>query len=398
MSTTISTLALLAGPALTLPSLLPGDEFWGLRSEDGEAELQVEGLFQTVFGLYDSDRDPSSDAELKRMRPEFVGRFRGLRFKLEPKFQEHSVELEEAWIGTDLYDGNAVLMLGRMKVPFNLEEVRSRRHIDFPAFSVVNQLAPAEDHGVFMNGRSDSGFWEYGLSLTNGTGASDTNSSKDFAARVMVHPWVDEEDSGKPHLELGLAATIGTQEAGVGGDALHNESGGDVVRFADSAALDGERRRLGLEAAWYDGPWFAQAEWVDVTQEMTGDGGDQDVSLRGGYLTLAHVLTGEEKTFGGVNPDQPFDFSSGTGRGAWVVALRLSQLEIDDDLVSSGLAQAGEATDRISTVALGLNWIPNGNMIVRHSLIWSGYGDKVRLDDGRDDEEVALLVEFQLHF
>ncbi len=389
-------LSILGACAATSPSAAPApdagyDGGFVLSSEDGSRELVIEGLFQTTVSAYDSDRTPSTDFGLKRMRPEFSGQVDALRFKLEPKFTEHEVELEEAWIGADFHEGNGRLMLGRMKAPFGLEEVRSRRHIDFPSFSLVNQLSPAEDHGIFYNGKTEDGFVEYGLAATNGTGASDTNSSKDLVGRVMVHP--------STGLQLGVAATVGQQSESTSGSSLKNEAGLPVVDFASNSALDGTRTRLGLEAAWYRGPWFAQAELVDVQQDMSAGGGPaQRVGFGGGYLSLSRALTGEDKSFSGVDPDSPFDPSTGAGRGAWVLAMRLSQLEIDDDLVLLGLANPGRSTDQIRSASLGLNWVPNRHAIVRHALIWSEYGDPIDLGSGTSDEELALVVEFQLHF
>lgn len=391
--------ALAAGPQDSEPEPSTGyDNGFFLRSADGRSELVFEGLFQTTVNFHGSDRDPSTDVVLKRMRPEFSGRFDSLRFRLEPKFTEEEVELEEAWVGTQLMGDKALLMMGRMKVPFNLEEVRSRRHIDFPTFSIINQFAPAEDHGLFLNGRSSSSIWEYGVAAYNGTGGSDTNSAKDFAARIMVHPFARKEQSAWNGLQLGLSGTIGDQDENVGGDTIDNEVGLEVVRYVSAATLEGQRTRAGLEAAWFNGPWMVQGEWMRVNQGMSAGGDPERMLFRGGYLTLSHVLTGESKSFGGVSPDSPFDFRDGSGRGAWVLALRLSRLDLDDDLASAGLVAPGTFTDRIQSLALGLNWIPNDHAIVRHALTWSRYDDEVLLDGGSSDEELAFVIEFQLHF
>ncbi len=385
-------------PALPSASPVGYDDGFFLRSADGACELRFEGLFQTVFGIFGDERDPSSDVELKRMRPEFSGRLGELEFRLEPKFTEDEVELEEAWLGTRLGTGKNLLLLGRMKAPFNLEEVRSRRHIDFPRFSIVNQLAPAEDHGAFLFGRSAAGVFEYGLAAYNGTGSSDTNSSKDVAARLMVHPFAGRAGSRLENLQFGVAATLGTQEADVGGTEIENETGLPVVRFAPGTELDGERSRAGLEAAWFHGPWFLQSEFIALSQEMASGASRADVALRGGYFTLSRVLTGEARSFGGVAPDEPFRFDTFRGRGAFVLALRLSELDLDQELETPGWVDPGTFTGRIRTLSVGLNWIPNRHAIVRNALVLSRYDDVVSLDGGSTDHEEALLVEFQLHF
>ena len=373
-------------------------EKFRLATADGKNELELGALVQVLARLSDDARDPQSEFELKRVRPELSGRVAGaLAFNLEPNFSEDDVELEEAWIGPELFDRHATLHLGRMKAPFNLEEVRSRRYIDFPFFSIVNQLAPAEDHGAFLLGTSADERWEYGLALYNGTGGDDTNGSKDVALRGMIHPFAGDEGAPLQNLQIGLAGTAGVQDEDVGDETIDNETQLPVVRFAADARLSGPRERAGLELAWFRGPWFAQAEYLGVAQEMGGAGGHEDVLLHGGYLTLARVLTGEAKSFGAVLPDEPFDFASGTGRGAWVVAVRYSILNIDDDL-EAGLVVPGTFTDQIQTGSVALNWIPNAHAIVRTAVVGSFYEGDVQLDTGSGDREAALLVEFQLHF
>ncbi|MDP6407766.1 MAG: porin [Planctomycetota bacterium] len=384
-----------AGPRPPEPPCAGAPEVFALRTADGRGELEIEGLVQTVVTVHGSRREPRSDAALKRMRPELAGRFDALRFRLEPKFTEHEVELEEAWLGFDTLGGNGRVMLGRMKVPFNLEEVRSRRHIDFPRFSILNQFAPAEDHGLFLNARSACGRWETGLSLTNGTGASDTDATKDLAGRWMWHPFAKRPGSPWHHLQLGVAATVGSQDTAVGGEAIENALGLPLMTFADGVVLDGTRRRLGWEAAWFRGPWFLQAEALALTQEMSAGGGASEASLGGVYVTVSRVLTGEDKSFAGVRPAAPFDFLDGSGRGAWVLACRVSQLDLDSELDSFATAPG---PGRVRTLSVGVNWIPNDHAVLRNALVFSDYENPLAIGGESEDGELAFMLEFQLHF
>ena len=158
-------------------------------SADGRSELVLEGLFQVNGSVVDEGRSPRARLGLQRMRPELAGRFAGsLHFRVEPNFSADEVKLEEAWIGMEILSRHGLLMAGRMKVPFGLEEVRSRRHINFTRFSILNQFSPAEEHGLFLNGKSDSNRWEYGVSATDGLESGDSDTSVNLAARLMLHP------------------------------------------------------------------------------------------------------------------------------------------------------------------------------------------------------------------
>jgi phosphate-selective porin OprO/OprP len=401
LGTTLLLSACAAAPSARGPGVPAGDGF-RLASADGRSELALGALVQVLARVSDDARDPEADFALKRVRPELSGRVAGgFTFNFEPKFSsdgdETEVELEEAWIGPALLGGRAQVHVGRMKAPFNLEEVRSRRHIDFPFFSIVNQLAPAEDLGLFWNGTSAGGGFEYGLALYNGTGGADTNASKDVALRGMVHPFAGRTASTLEHLQLGLAATFGVQEESLDGKTIDNETQLPVVRYDADARLSGSRERVGLELAWFRGPWFLQSEYLGVAEELAGDAGAEDVTLHGGYITLAHVLTGESKSFRGVVPAEPFDFATGAGRGAWVLAARYSLLNLDEALAAD-LVVPGSFTDQIQTGSVALNWIPNEHAILRTAVVGSFYEGDVQLDTGSGDREAALLVELQLHF
>jgi phosphate-selective porin OprO/OprP len=374
------------------PSLQSGyDGGFYLRTADGRNEVVLEGLFQAGLNVHQRAARVS-EFDLRRMRPELAGRFGDAwRFRVEPKFTESDVELEEAWLGVDLAQRDALLMVGRMKAPFGLEEVRSRRHIDFPRFSILNQLVPAEDHGVFVNGNAGSGVFEYGLAVYNGTGASDTTSSKDIAARAGLRPIGD--------LHVGAAATWGRQRADLGGRSIRNAFDQPVIDFSTGARLDGERLRAGLELAWFSGPFLVQSEWLWVRQDMRQSGFAADIDFTGGYVSASYVLTGEERRgWKGVRPETPFDPLTLSGSGAWVLALRASELRSDPVLAGGGFTAPGRFTEHIRSLSLGLNWIPNDHVIVRHAWVQSFYSDDVLLGGELHGDEGALMIEWQVHF
>lgn len=380
-------------------SLVGYDEGFFIRSADGKNELTIEGLFQFVGGAFDAGRDPRTNFVLKRMRPQFGAKLAGwIRMNLEPNFNEEGLELEEAWLGADLLHGNARLMLGRMKVPFNLEEVRTRRFIDFPRFSILNQFAPAEDHGVFWFATSSSKIWEYNFAVYNGTGSSDTNGSKDLAARLMVHPFAARPSSPWENLQIGVAGTSGRQDTDVGGDEIKNEAGQPVIRYAADARLDGERQRIGIEGAYFRGPWFVQAEAMVIQQEMATAVEEAKIQYRGFYVDVSRVLTGEAKSFKGVVPSRPCDPLNGTGPGAWILAVRLSRLDPDDELARLGFVESGLYSGRVNSISVGLNWVLNTHAILRNSFIHSSYENPITLHNREVDSENALLIEAQMHF
>jgi phosphate-selective porin len=251
---------------------------------------------------------------------------------------------------------------------------------------------------VFFYGHTHSNTLGYDLAAYNGTGAGDTNSAKDVAARLVLRPCATDAGSALQNLQFGVAATYGNEDEEVGEDAVDDEARLPVIRYDDALRLDGERMRLGLEGVWYHGPWFAQAEWAHIEQQMTLAAASERIAYDGAYLMLSRVLTGEQKSFERTKPSRPFDLEQGTGRGAWIAAVRYSDLASDPQLANAGFVEPGTWTHHIRTFSLGVDWVPNEFVIVRNAWLHSWYTETVALDRGSADSQDAFVLELQLSF
>lgn len=272
-----------------------------------------------------------------------------------------------------------------MKAPFGLEETRSRRHIHFPRFSILNQFSPAEDHGVFLTGRK--GGFEYGAALINGSSGADQDDGKDLALRGMWH-FGDLDTPGGRRFQIGLAGTAGRQEFSVAGDGFKNAGGARMLELAAGANLDGARTRVGLELAGMQGPWMFQGELLTMDQEMLSGAVEARGTVEGGYFELARALGGEDLDFGGVA--NPHD--------SWVAALRVSSLDFGGALADPMFVAAGMSPGRVDSVSLGLSHIPGAHTIWRGALAMSSYDDDIVVGSTSLSEETVLTVELQLHF
>jgi hypothetical protein len=244
-----------AGPP-ERPSSLPLAGYDGgffVQSPDGSMRLTLEGLLQVRGTFFERGLEGrASGFDLERMRFELGGDFHDpYHFHVEPKFTESEVELEEAWVGADLSRSGPRLLLGRMKEPFSLEEMLPRRHFDFPSFSILNQLVPAEDHGLTLLGGSLDAPFEYGLAFYNGTGGDDLNSDKDVAARLVARPWAEQDGAPLQRLQFGGAATFGRQDADISGSTLRTEAKAPFLEFEPgSSACAWAWKRPGSRARW----------------------------------------------------------------------------------------------------------------------------------------------------
>ena len=363
-----------------------------VRDRSGANELTVGGLFQ-VDGLAFESGLAGRDGEfvLRRMRFELGGRLDEIyRFNVEPNFHASGVELEEAWGGVELAGGDALLMLGRMKEPFSLEEMAPRRQHEFVAFSILNQFVPAEDHGITLNGEVFARRLWYGAALYNGTGGDERNSDKDVAGRLVYRPFAATGDPWTRGLQFGGAATYGVAEQELAGAALNTEAKVPFAAFAPGSALDGRRWRLGAEAAWLAGPFAASGEFVRVLQRAAGAGGRGDADLDAWYLAASWLLTGEEREYRRIQPRSSW--------GAWQVAARVSNLALDQAFLDLGLLAPAAYPERVHSYDLGLNWIANAHLRVKLHLLHTVFAESIVLGGERRGGEDALLLQFQLAF
>ncbi len=342
-----------------------------------DLKFTVEGLLQVNGVFFEPGGPHESEFDLRRIRLEFSGDFfERFMFHIEPKFSSDGVELEEAWVGFRIEEHR--FLFGRMKEPFSLEEMASLRHMDMINFSILNQFVPAEDHGITILGRF--GWLEYGLGFYNGTGGDDTTSDKDVAVRLVAHPWRG--------LQFGGSITFGREDIDLGGNELKTEARVPWGEYVSGTELDGDRLRLGAEVAFLEGPFAVSAELILVRQEINGITTD----LIGGYVQASWLITGEEKTWKGVRPADPFALKPGVG--GWQVVARWSRLDLDGDLAPFLSA----FPDVIDTVTVGVNWYANEFVKVKINVLRTIYGEEIAVRGVTHDKEDSLIVQVQIQF
>lgn len=357
----------------------------GFFIQGRDARLTIEGLLQVNGLFFEPNAAHESEFELRKMRLEFSGEIFGRwHFHVEPDFSEDGVGLEEAWVGFKI--DTHLFMFGRMKEPFSLEEMQSRRHMDFINFSILNQFVPAEDHGITINGSFD--ILEYGIGFYNGAGGDDTTSDKDGALRLVLHPWRG--------LQFGGSVTAGRQETDLSDEELRTEARVPWATYLPGTEVEDERVRWGAEAAFLEGPFAVQAEFIHVREELN----ESTVQLTGGYLQASYVLSGEGRAWKGdrvrhwkgVTPDRPF--LKDPDLGAWQLVARYSRLVLDDELAPLVTAFPG----RIDSVTFGVTWYANEFVKVKANYLRTMYEEAIVVSGKSRDNEDTLIVQVQVMF
>ena len=272
---------------------------------------------------------------------------------------------------------------GKFKGPVGLGLLQSIAAGDFSERSMASGLVPLRNIGVQVGTTWLDGALEAAAGVFNSAGDGrnpgnfDFTDGKELAGRVFVHPF-------KP-LELkwlkGLGFGVGGSHAQVSSNALglpaaigeplpgYYTSPGTQQFFAYNPLVgpvvaDGKHWRLSPQGYWYAGPFGLMGEHVWSSQDVYNSTTFRADNLthRAWHVTGGWFLTGEDASFGPVDPRRPFALRS-PGWGAWQVVGRYSRLDIDDDAFPSFSNPDFSATDATAW-SVGLNWWLNRNLRV----------------------------------
>ena len=363
----------------------------GLKISTGDDafEMKIGGRVMADYAWIDDDRDlDGNGSEFRRARLYVSGKvFNDWVYKLQTDFAGNGVELKDAYIGYTGFD-NANITLGHHKMPFGLAELTSSKYTTMMERSVVSDLfVPSRQNGVSVATGGDT--W----SLTGAVhmqGIDNENDEKDedygYGLRAHIAPWVDGTDA----IHLGAAYHHQEYEK----DGLVNGGYGEQefgvrpeIHMVDHKLYEGtltgveDKDTYGLEAAAVFGPVSLQAEY------MTADIGTQsrDADFSGWYVMGSWFLTGESRNY--VASEGVFDRVTPNttvgqgGYGAWELAVRYSELDMDDH--DAPWANANYFGQKGDITTIGLNWYPTRNIrfMANYVNATSEYSNTGRPDD-----------------
>lgn len=390
---------------------------FSLASADKKFSLRIRGNIQADGRYYLDDNGDNPDAfVLRRIRPSFegtVGEKFGYRILVD--FANNGIQLLDAY-ATYKQSDQFALLFGKAKSPFDLERLVSQTNLLFIERSYPTLLGPNRDTGVQTSGDLFAGRLSYQAAFLDGASdggsvETESNDGKDGVLRLFAHPFKNSEDSFLKDLGLGAAYSTGTREVGSG--AIRSYTTNALVPFFQYNANvrpDGEHTRFSPQAYFYKGPFGILASCTETDQDLVNTTTVTPASRRGDFanrawaVTANYVLTGEETGYNtNPKPRQDFNFAAGTW-GAWELAARVSQLEVDDGAFKGAgtgvFANRNTQAAGVDSLSLGLNWYLNRNVKAsvnfEHSEFEEAAGRTAALPDFEDEN--AFLTRVQLSF
>jgi len=226
--------------------------------------------------------------------------------------------------------------IGKFKMPFGLEEIGSEDRLDYAIKSrVTNALTPSRQKGIMLHA-SRGNRWEYqfGVFRYDGEGSDihgKPTAGRTYAARVAGQPLrpVKQLPRTIRRVQFGVAGTKGKMFDGQNGINGQTDSN---FTFFDHVFVRGDRKRIGYELAWSEGPAIIKGEYMRVSEERKQQGiRGEDLPAQisdGWYVTAGWTLLGKMKSRGG-RPENPF--LTGNGFGALELAARFAVLSFSSD-------------------------------------------------------------------
>ena len=250
---------------IALPSLLKAQ---GCEEPSGEG-VNVFGFFQPKYEYNFLEEDDTNSFGFNRARLGVMGNIPYdfsyyMVIETSPFKDGEAVHLLDAFVTYNRFDF-AKMTMGAFKTPISLEwNTACHKLHTINRSKVVSQLVvPDRDMGFMVFGGADSTLFKYAVSVTNGTGLlqHDTNSSKDYSARVVMN--INE------HIKLGASGKYGE---------CKNETEG---------MPDDERTRYGADVEMSYGNFLVQGEYLygkDVGSYTTGGGCGEEVVMNQGSI------------------------------------------------------------------------------------------------------------------
>lgn len=377
---------------------------FALVSNDKAFELKLRGYAQADARFFQSDdKSPQTDTFLlRRVSPILEGTLgKSGEFRIMPDFAGTSTTLQDAYLGYK-FSSAVRLRAGKFKAPFGLERLQSSTDNRFVELAHPTSLTPNRDIGAQVFGDLSDGVVSYALGIFNGvpdggSSVTDTADGKDVVGRIFVTPWKKSDNEYIKGLSAGIAASYGNEEGTAAASSLtsyRSPGQASVFSYTTGSFADGERTRYSPQFTYYYGSFGLLGEYVVSSQEVRK--GTRSDALQNEALQIAasYVLTGEENSFNGITPKNPFDLAKGQW-GAFELALRYSELTLDDQTFPT-YASSTKSVRGIQSLGGGINWYLTKNL--KSSLTYEKSTFEGGAPTGAREDEDVLFARVQVSF
>jgi len=325
----------------------------GLRQKSSDFQFRIGGRIQLDAAVYDEDgTDLGSGTKVRRARLFFAGKvYEDWRFKTQLDFADNKVSIKDAYIAYTGF-GRTVVKVGNFKEPFSLEELTSSKYIPFMERAMPGTFAPGRNIGVGVFTYGDQWSASGGV-FGEGPGDARIDGEGYGATSRLTFSPVHEKTRA---VHFGVAVAFrgpsdDTQSVSFSAKPESSVTSVSLVTTGDIAQVRSYVNSV-VEAAVVYGPFSLQGEYFHSTVRRNAN--LPNAEFRGSYIFASWFLTGESRSYkyksGNFSRVKPRNNAGQGGVGAWELALRYSQIDLNDGTILGGEEE---------NITLGLNWYVN---------------------------------------
>lgn len=434
-----------AAKAKEAPAVTAGESGFSIKNAKGDYEIKFNALAQADFRTFLDDAPVTGGTSaklqdgflLRRIRPTISGSLGKLVvFRFTPELAgsglgdvSGSNSIVDAYIDLK-FSPKASVRVGKQKSQVGIERIQSGASLPFIERGLTTELVPNRNLGASVFGELAEKTISYSVGVFNGTAdGREVNAvddaRKEIEGRVFFAPFKNDF-SPLAGLGFGVAGTYGNKKVSEGNAASANntlpryrsygqnqfygyETGG-TGGTTYGVVADGKHSRLAPQFSFYKDAFGVIGEYVVSEQEVrrvNANGAtplDKRKIKNDAYtVTATYVLTGEDASFAGVKPSNPFVLG-GEGWGAFEVAARVGALDVDDDafegtsgVAGTRLADPSRSASEARNYGLGLNWYLNRNVKISTDYNETRFDGGAAAGADRETER-ALFTRVQLSY
>lgn len=361
------------------PVLSAGASGFSFRSADTNFFLRLRGYVQADGRFFPNDSAGGIANDtflLRRVRPIFEGTvYDKFDFKIMPDFgsnfslsSANDPFIQDAFVNAR-FTPEFQVQIGKFKGPVDLERLQSAANLLFIERGHPTSLAPNRETGVMIQGDVFDSKLYYAAGVFNGvqdSGSEDfetVDDDKEVAGRLFATPFKTSKHEALRGLGFGVGGSYGSQDGtpgtlrSPGQQAIFTYTGG-----TSPVVSDGVHWRFAPQGYYYYGPFGVFGEYIvsDQTIRKTSTPTAKMRARNSAWMiSMSYILTGEQNTWKGFTPKNPFKPSENHW-GAFEIAARVHQLDIDDH-VFPNFASAATSTSGATSFGAGVNWYLNKN-------------------------------------
>jgi phosphate-selective porin OprO/OprP len=359
------------------------DNGFKLESNDKKFKLKFGGRIQLDHAYFNQNDEldasygtleRATGTEIRRLRFFISGTiYQSVEFKLNVDFAGGEARLKDAYIGVKNIPGVGRIRVGHMKEPLRFDALTSSKYITFMERAIPADFANERNNGILLM----NDFLDQKLSVQTGvfrnadSFGNDKGADHDIAWTSRITTLAINNLEKERLLHFGATYSYRKPDRDEYDISVRPKSHLSRKYISTGNIPDVETTQiLNFEAAYSNGPFTVQAEYLTSTVKQKASSTSETYNFKNYYIQASYFITKEHRpfinsysTFGRLKPKNNV-FNGEKGIGAWEVALRYTNTDLNSENIMGG--EQGDIT-------LGLNWYLNPATRIMLNQVWTHF-------------------------